>query len=198
MQLIQVEFLPLSQMSCSQGRIQNQDPTPKNGTAEVFRVLHSTVLFMQAPCSHKAHSLPPQIAKKGMGDHLLTLLLGHWRLKTENQQGQEKQIGKMETNSLTYGERDLQALFSASGKCICLFFFSENIQRNFIFSRKMEANSKTSENWPYVQPVVVGQPWDMFLGGERTMLELQHDAGPSPIPQTRQVSASSSSQNHAP
>lgn len=71
------------------------------------------------PCSHKAYSLPPQVAKKGIGDHLLTLLLGHWRLMTENQWSQETQIGKMETNSSTYGERDLQALFSASGKCIC-------------------------------------------------------------------------------
>lgn len=58
----------------------------------------------------------------------------------------------------------------------------------------MEADSSTSGNWPYVQPVVVGQSQDTLPGGHLIVLELQHKAGPSPVPQTGQVSASSSSQ----
>jgi len=66
-----------------------------------------------------------------------------------------------------------------------------------IFSRKMEVNSSTLGNQPYVQPVVVGQPWDMFPGGDLTMSELQRRACPSPVPQTGEVSASGSAQTSA-
>ncbi|XP_009702708.1 PREDICTED: uncharacterized protein LOC104164921, partial [Cariama cristata] len=52
------------------------------------------------------------------------------------------------------------------------------------FSRKMEANSNTSGNRPYVQLVVVGQPRDMLPVGDLTMSEPQHKAGPSPVPQS--------------
>lgn len=61
----------------------------------------------------------------------------------------------------------------------------------------MEANSNTSENQLYVQPVVEGQPRDMLPGGDLTMLELQHKPGPSPVPQTGQVSARRSPQTSA-
>lgn len=101
MQLIWVQFLPLSQVSCSQGRIQDQDATPKDGTEEVFRRLHSTTVLIYVPYSHKAHCFPFQIAEKVVGDHQLTVLLGHCGVKTENQWGQEKGVGKMKPDSST-------------------------------------------------------------------------------------------------
>ena len=61
----------------------------------------------------------------------------------------------------------------------------------------MEADSSSSGKRPYIQHVVVGQPRDMLPGRDLTMSELQHKAGPSPVPQTGQVSASNSPQTSA-
>lgn len=116
MQLIWVQFLPLSQVSCSQGRIQDQDATPKDGTEEILRRLHSTTVLIQVPYSHKAHCFPFQVAEKGLGGHQLTGLLGHCGVKTENQWGQEKEVRKTKPDFSTQGGRGHQALFSAHGK----------------------------------------------------------------------------------
>lgn len=217
MQLIQVQFLPLSQVSCSQDRIQNQDATPKDGTAEVFRTLHCAA-HLNAIETTGCHV----VLQKRRWETICSLSC--WNTGDLRQKINGVRKREQARWSLTLQSKDKGTFRLFSQLLGNLYVFPENIQGNvkvsckgtsaykvsilhgyayfpvfliapqLIFSRKMEANSSTSGDWSYVQPVVVRQPQDMLSGRDLTMLELQLKADPSPVPQTGQVCVSKSPQ----